>query len=192
MFFNYQRINAALSNQVLLENMRSLFGETADKLFSELSKLTPKAREQRIIRAIKESFQSRLVNALVLDFKFIDNHGTRTTHHIIHVSRHGLAFKGMKEVMHGHSTEKSHDVATLFEYNPAKKNVLKFEFDEHPIEVLKRHLLMEFREQTITFKKMFYTHQTKTLSLEKEYQEAIKQLEAEGKIQTNPRVSKEN
>jgi three-Cys-motif partner protein len=92
-FFNYNRINMGLGNKLVLEHMQALFDEERTAILAEnLKNLTPDEREATIVEeicnALKDAAQG---NRYVLPFGFKDEHGNRTRHHLIFVSKN---FKG--------------------------------------------------------------------------------------------------
>lgn len=110
-FFNYRRINAALSNGVLFAGLGRLFGEAAvDRLYARLRSegLSPERRERMIVRAIERAIEgddsSHGGRRYVRPFRFWNDNGTRITHHLIHATTHPLGHGVMKDIMSTHST----------------------------------------------------------------------------------------
>src|SRR5262249_778651 len=98
-FFNYARINAGLSNPKVRQHMAALFGEAqAEQLQKELEPMTPAQREATIVNALALSLKA-YGHRLVLPFCFKNDHGTRTTHHLILVTKHFKGYEVMKDVM---------------------------------------------------------------------------------------------
>ncbi|MFC1485859.1 three-Cys-motif partner protein TcmP, partial [Candidatus Latescibacterota bacterium] len=98
-FFNYNRINMGLSNAKVQEHMVALFGkQRAELLRQKIEGKPPDDRERIIIeelcQALKETWPQ-----FVLPFRFKDDHGIRTTHHLIFVSKNFLGYHIMKEIM---------------------------------------------------------------------------------------------
>jgi three-Cys-motif partner protein len=86
-FFNYNRINPGLSNPMVKEHMRALFGERqADALSQELAGLDAKDREAYIMEALCNALGAKQ-GRYVLPFGFRNDEGTRTSHHLIFVSK---------------------------------------------------------------------------------------------------------
>jgi three-Cys-motif partner protein len=118
-FFNYNRISMGLGNAVVEEHMDALFGKArADKLRERfnMQQASPGQREMFIVDEMRMALEE-MAGKFVLPFRFRNEEGTRTTHHLFFVSK---AFKGydlMKNVMFKHS-HKEGTVAN-FEYNPA-------------------------------------------------------------------------
>src|SRR5207247_694575 len=120
-FFNYNRINMGLSNALVEEHMNALFGkERADELRLKLETLSTPDRELMIVEELCKALNPTN-DRYVLPFRFKDDRGTRTSHHLIFVSKHFLGYHIMKSVMAGESSKQEQGVAT-FEYSPADRN----------------------------------------------------------------------
>ncbi len=90
-FFNYNRVNMGLNNEVVREHMNALFGkERADALRRRLPGLSPADRENLIVEELANSLKA-LGAPFVLPFAFKNEKGSRTTHHLIFASKN---FKG--------------------------------------------------------------------------------------------------
>ncbi|UYZ62034.1 three-Cys-motif partner protein TcmP [Hymenobacter weizhouensis] len=208
-FFNYQRINPALSNSVFIENMALLFGEQrASTLRDELSRITEETkgknrsakREEAIIEAVEQALKERMAPHLsadesvyTVDYRFRDpKHGTRTTHHLIFATTNAHGFLKMKEVMAGESKKPSDSIG-LFEYSPTKATdplpQLQLFQPERPIDVLAEKLLAFFAGCTLSTKDIIYRHHTTGKYIGKNYKDALKLLEDQGRIVAFPAKS---
>ena len=100
-FFNYNRINMGLTNRVVREHMAALFGEErAELLRQNLETLSPGDRESCIVEDLCDVLGGN-EKRYVLPFGFKNDRGTRTSHHLIFVSKHPLGYGIMKEIMAG-------------------------------------------------------------------------------------------
>ena len=116
-FFNYNRINMGLNNDAVQEHMNALFGEArADHLRAQLAPLDPQQRELTIIETLCQAIRDSGPE-YVLPFRFKNDRGSRTSHHLIFVSKHFKGYEIMKEIMAKESSNAQQGVAT-FEYNP--------------------------------------------------------------------------
>jgi len=98
-FFNYNRINMGLSNRLVVEHMNALFGtERADILRQELEPLSPGERELLIIEELSKALKDK-GGKYVLPFRFRNEKGSRTSHHLIFVSKNIRGYEIMKEIM---------------------------------------------------------------------------------------------
>jgi three-Cys-motif partner protein len=184
-FFNYNRINMGLNNEIVKEHMNALFEERrAYELRAKLSFLLPHERELTIVEELGQAFKT-MGYKYVLPFRFRNNEGTRTSHHLIYVSKEFLGYNIMKGIMASASSSTSQGVAS-FEYNPADKRMpLLFELNS-PIDKLADMLLSEFAGNTLTFDDFYESHSVNKPYTERNYKDVLLQLEAENRIATLP------
>lgn len=90
-FFNYNRINAALSNPKFVANMDAFFGkERANRLRATIEGRSPDQREQLIISELKSALHE-LGATYNVEYFFKDTSGQKTSHFLIFASKHPLA-----------------------------------------------------------------------------------------------------
>jgi hypothetical protein len=95
----------------------------------------------------------------------------------------------MKEIMAGESSSAKQGVPS-FEYNPAPPRYpLLYEL-YRPLDELENLLLDEFAGQTITMEQIYNQHHVGKRYISKNYKEALKKLEQQGKIIAEPPASK--
>jgi three-Cys-motif partner protein len=183
-FFNYNRINMGLANQVVCEHMNALFGqEAAEQLRQRIESVPAPQREVFIVEAISEALQD-LGGKYVLPFRFRNANGTRTTHHLIFVSKHLRGYEIMKEIMARESD--SEQGVPSFEYNPSYRTQgILFDLSR-PLDELGELLLEEFAGQQLTMKKIYEEHHVGKPFIKSNYKSALIALETEGKIQADP------
>lgn len=188
-FFNYNRINMGLGNEFVRDHMDALFGvERADKLRQQLERLTPHERELAIVNEIAEALHE-MGGRYVLPFGFRNARGVRTSHHLIFVSKHFKGYEIMKEIMASESSNSAQGVAS-FAYNPASRNQpLLFEL-ARPLDDLSDLLLARFAGQTLTMQQVYEQHNVGTPYIAKNYKDALRRLETEGRIQVDPPAEK--
>lgn len=191
-FFNYNRINAALSNPVMTGNMNAFFGKNnADKLRSEIANKSPKERENLIIKSLKEAL-AEFNGKYTIEYFFKDDDGEKTSHFLILVSKNPLAYKIMRDIMAGESSDIKDGVATLG-FNPKdeekKKQPSLFDYFHSPIDELGEDLLKFFAGESISAKDIFHKHSLGKNYVFKNYQDALRKLEEQGKITVNPNFS---
>jgi three-Cys-motif partner protein len=184
-FFNYNRINMGLNNENVREHMNALFGEKrADELRPKLSLLSPLERELTIVEELGQAFQS-MGYKFVLPFRFRNDDGTRTSHHLIFISKDFRGYDIMKNIMANASSSSAQGVAS-FEYNPPDKRMpLLFEL-ARPIDDLAEMLLREFSGKILSVDEIYKQHSVGKPYVLKNYKETLKRLEAEEKILANP------
>lgn len=184
-FFNYRRINMSLSNSVFIAHMNDLFGEQrANQLRPRLEKLLPDERELAIVNELTLALQE-IGGRYVLPFRFTDDPGTRTSHHLIFVSKNILGYTLMKEIMAGESSKADQGVPS-FSYNPAdKKYPLLFEYTR-PLDDLTDMLLKDFAGRTLTTTQIFEEHHIGKPYIKKNYKDALRKLEKAEEVITVP------
>lgn len=183
-FFNYNRINMGLANQAVREHMNALFGqEAAEQLRQRIEAVPAPQREVFIVEAISESLQD-LGGKYILPFRFRNANGTRTSHHLIFVSKHVRGYEIMKRIMAKESdTEQG---VPSFEYNPSYRTQgLLFDLNR-PLDELGELLLEEFAGQQLTMNEVYRAHHVGKRFIESNYKAALISLETEGKIQADP------
>lgn len=184
-FFNYNRINMGLPNESVDAHMDALFGQQrAAKLREKLKSLKPELRELTIVEEICEALVD-MGGKYVLPFRFRNDKGSRTSHHLIFVSKHPRGYTVMKDVMAKESTTMEQGVPT-FEYNPATSDQpLLFEL-ARPLDDLEEMLLTEFAGRSMTMVEIFEAHHYRRRYISKNYKDVLNKMELESKIQAEP------
>jgi three-Cys-motif partner protein len=183
-FFNYNRINAGLSNELVRMHMEALFGDRAADLAAALGELSPDQRELTIIEEICEALVA-MGGKYVLPFCFKNNKGTRTSHHLIFVTKDPLGYEIMKDVMANVSTTVEQGVPT-FEFNPAdRRQPLLFEL-ARPLDDLEAMLLEAFAGKTLTLEEIYQSHNYGRRYVRRNYKDVLAQMETSGKISADP------
>ena len=188
-FFNYQRINAGLSNVLVKEHMEALFGEYAAPLSASLSGMNPREREAAIVEALAQALK-KFGHRYVLPFCFKAANGVRTTHHLIFVSKNFKGYEVMKDVMARQSSFENQGVPS-FQYCPSEtlKQGLLFELSR-PLDDLEGLLLSAFRGQQLTMRQVYERHCVDTPYISKNYKDILRRMEDLGAITTKGRKSK--
>jgi len=184
-FFNYNRINMGLNNENVKEHMNALFGEKrANELRTKLPILSPHERELTIVEELGHAFQT-MGYKFVLPFRFRNDDGTRTSHHLIFVSKEFRGYDIMKRIMASASSSTTQGVAS-FEYNPPDKR-MPFLFElSRPINDLADMLMTEFAGKTLSLGDFYESHSVNKPYTERNYKDVLLKLEAESKISTSP------
>ncbi len=187
-FFNYNRINMGLHNEAVKEHMNALFGQVrADQLRQRLQNLTPQERELTIVEELSQALGDP-GRRFVLPFRFRNDDGTRTSHHLIFVSKHFKGYEIMKGIMARESSAMAQGVPS-FEYNPADiRQPLLFELTR-PINDLAEMLMTTFAGQTLSMRAIYEYHNVGTPYIDRNYKEVLLQLEQQGRITANPPLS---
>ena len=184
-FFNYNRINMGLNNPMVQEHMAALFGVSrAQTLRKRLEGLSPDDRESCILEELCKALGAK-EGRFVLPFSFKNDTGTRTSHHLIFVSKHPLGYSIMKEIMAAESSLHEQGVPS-FQYSPADKCFpLLFELNR-PLDDLEDMLLAEFADRTITMKEIYELHHVGRRFIKRNYKDVLKKMQAKGVIHCEP------
>jgi three-Cys-motif partner protein len=185
-FFNYGRINAGLSNDLVKKHMDALFGvERADQLREKLKDKTPDQRETLILEELSQAIKE-LGGKFVLPFRF--KRGARTSHSLIFVSKHFRGYEIMKGIMATESSTLDQGVAS-FTYSPADASTPLLFSLAQPFDNLLKDLPIVYAGQTLTMREIYEDHSVDTPYTDKNYKEALRQLEAAGTITADPPAS---
>jgi three-Cys-motif partner protein len=184
-FFNYNRISMGLSNPYVEEHMNALFTkQRADKLRQHLETLNPSEREMAIVEDIANAL-TEMGAKYVLPFCFKNEHGTRTSHHLIFVTKHFRGYGIMKDIMARQSSAADQGVPS-FTYNPADKRFpLLFELTR-PLDDLGNMLLKDLVGRRLSLKELYEEHSVGKPYILKNYQDVLRKFESAGTITTEP------
>lgn len=175
-FFNYNRINMGLNNAVVREHMNALFSsEVVDSLKSTPEPLCPADRETAVVEALCQTLKAGEHRPYVLPFRFRDANGTRTSHHLIFVTKHLLGYEIMKEIMAKASSDKEEGIAS-FEYSPARQQDMFLFGFTRPKERLAEELLERYAGRSISVADLYREHTVGTRFILTNYKDVIKGL----------------
>jgi three-Cys-motif partner protein len=187
-FFNYRRINSAITNDAFRPHMEALFGrERLERMRDAVRSMKAWERVEYTLGMVSEVLKEHGFE-YSLDFRFMNEAGTRTTHALIYATKHPLGFGIMKEIMAAESSTSSHGVPS-YTYSPADAAVPELDFF-NPIEDLARDLQSRFTGRTVTVDELIGQDEPKTRFLKKNYRDAILMLEQSGKIIAHPPAGK--
>jgi len=188
-FFNYNRINMGMTNEVVREHMNVLFGDRrADAIREKLADLSPDEREVLIIEELSNALKEMGAN-YVLPFTFKSEQGTRTTHHLIFASKNFKGYAIMKDIMARESSGSDQGVPS-FSYSAVPKHYqLQFELSR-PLDDLEGTLLSEFAGQTLTMYRVYEQHNVGRPYVKANYKRVLTKMEAAGKVTTQPPADK--
>lgn len=188
-FFNYNRINPGLGNEIVKEHMDALFGiERARRLRERLAGLAPGEREPAIIEALCEAM-GELGAKYVLPFCFKDDRGVRTSHHLVFATKNPVGYGIMKDIMAKVSSEQHQGVAS-FGYCPASTIHPKLFELNRPLDDLEEMLLRDFVGQTLTTQQIYDLHNIGRPYTVKNYKAVLLKMEERGVIQAEPPAQK--
>jgi len=185
LFFNYLRINMGLNNPAVQEHMNALFGEArANQLRCQLEPTPPAVRELTVVEASSQALKEA-GGEFFLPFFFKNDRGTRTSHHLIFVTKSVVGYTIMKDIMAKESSGTEQGVAS-FEYSPATADQPLLFALSRPLDDLADMLLDEFAGCTMTMLQVFYEHHIGRPYVAANYKQVLSKLEAEGKITVDP------
>ncbi len=191
-FWNFNRINGALRHRGVRPKMDAIFGhERVDALRERLKTATTETeRESVILGALRDALdeaKGRYPKQYMEAFRFRNVEG-RITHHLVFVTKDILGQRIVKDIMAKESSWCDPDGIASFEYNPnppppAPPPSLLDGAPVTPMQRLKNELLERFRGRQLTVAKIYEEHNYGTPYIQKNYQEALKQLYYdEGKV----------
>ena len=157
-------------------------------LRKKLERFGPAEREVTIVEELAQALKE-LGAGYVLPFCFKNEHGNRTSHHLIFATKHPKGYEIMKEIMAKHSSEK-HQGVPSFGYCPASSiHPMLFEFNR-PLDDLEGLLLNEFEGRTLSMLEVFSSHNIGKPYIKRNYKEVLSAMEAKGTIKANPPLEK--
>lgn len=180
-FFNYNRINAGITNPMVANHMDALFGkERADDLRKRLPTLSSEMREALILEDLAQAIKE-MGGSYVLPFRFKNASGKRTSHSLVFVSKNFKGYAIMKDIMAKESSTEDQGVPSLT-YSPADATMpLLFSLND-PSDELKASLLETFAGQELSVDDIYERHSIDTPYVLKNYKEILMQLDEEGII----------
>ncbi|PZX23688.1 three-Cys-motif partner protein TcmP [Rhodobacter capsulatus] len=188
-FFNYNRINAGLSNPMVKSHLDALFGvERAESLRGKVENAKPAHRQEMVLEELSNAL-IEMGAAFVLPFRFKNQEG-RLTHHLVFVSKSFKGYEVMKEIMAKESSTEEQGVSS-FAYSPADETMpFLFEF-QRPLDELGDMLTRAFSGQTISMRDIYCQHSVGRPYLSRHYKEVLGKLEEADKIKvTDPEGKK--
>ncbi|MCF8534169.1 MAG: three-Cys-motif partner protein TcmP [Reyranella sp.] len=188
-FFNYNRINAGISNVLVDKHMNALFTkERADLLRVAVNGKSPSQREALILEHMALALKE-MKGEYVLPFCFKNE--SRTSHYLFFVTKSFKGYEVMKDIMAGESSTVDGGVAS-FAYSPADKDTPYLFSFLQPLTDLMKGLLKEFAGKTLTMHDIYfkYEHLATTPFIKKNYKAVLGELETEGKITADPPAKK--
>lgn len=188
-FFNYNRVNMGLTNERVRGHMEALFGsDRIESLQAELDGMAAADRELRVVEELTKALRT-LGGKYVLPFRFLNEKGNRTSHHLIFVSKHPLGYGIMKEIMAGMSSKHEQGVPS-FEYSVADiRFPLLFELNR-PLDDLEGMLLEAFAGRTRKMVHVYEQHHVDRRFIKSNYKDALRSLEDKNRISANPPAAK--
>lgn len=184
-FFNYNRINAGISNPIVEDHMNALFGvKRAARLREALHSKSPTQREALILEELAQALKE-MGGTYVLPFRFKNANGTRTSHCLVFVSKHFKGYEIMKGIMAKESSITDQGVPS-FTYSPADESTPLLFSLSRPLEALEGMLRETFAGQMLKMEDIYLRHNVDTRYIKKNYKDALLHLEQAGKVTCVP------
>ena len=182
-FFNYRRVNMKLSYPVMDESINEFFEpDRAKTLRREIENLTPRAREEAVLKAIRVAIQQ--AGGIPVVFAFRSREGGGTSHHLVFASKHPKGAKIMKRIMNDCSSEVVDGIGS-WDYDPKDAEATTLPLFS-PLDEVCDRLLEVFAGRTITFKRLLDEEAPATQYTDTSYRDAVLRLEAEFRIDVDP------
>lgn len=179
-FFNYNRINAGISNDLVEKHMASLFGTArASRLRKRAEGVSPHMRESMILEEMSLAIKE-LGGKFVLPFRF-KNQTQRPTHHLIFVSKNFRGYSIMKDIMTRESSTEDQGVPS-FTYSPADASMPLLFSLQQPLSELKGSLLKVFAGQELQVSQIYEQHSVDRPFILRNYKAVLTEMEADGLI----------
>lgn len=183
-FFNYNRVNMGINNDAIRPHMASLFGDQQlSDVRHDCNNKCPEERELIVVQALCDALRNN-GSQYVLPFRFKNDEGTRTSHHLIFLSKSFRGYDIMKEIMSKESSDNIGGVAS-FEYNPRDAHFKQgslFDLLSRPLDDLHGMLLQQYARRTIDFNRLYEEHSINKPYIKKNYKEVLITLLETGRI----------
>lgn len=183
-FFNYNRVNMGINNSSVRQHMVSLFGdEYLEQVRTQCRGKSPHEREIIVVQTLCDALK-RYGSRYVLPFRFKNNAGNRTSHHLIFLSKNFLGYEIMKEIMYKESSERVDGVAS-FEYNPRDsfyKQGSLLDLLSTPLDELGNDLIAKYNGKTISFLDLYKQHSVDKPYVKKNYKDILSSMHQDGRI----------
>lgn len=178
-FFNYNRVNMGINNEFIKPHMVSLFGEEGLNVVRSkcIKASSPIERELIVIQELCNALKNN-GSRFVLPFRFKNEEGNRTSHHLIFLSKGFCGYDIMKQIMYKESSDNIGGVAT-FEYNPHDANLKQgslLEMLSRPLDDLQGMLLQQYAGREIDFSTLYEEHSVDKPYIKKNYKEVLRSM----------------
>ncbi|MFO8079437.1 MAG: hypothetical protein R6V07_03930, partial [Armatimonadota bacterium] len=191
LFFNFNRIYMGVDNPYVEAHMTGLFGEDRfRRMLSVFHGMDQDEREEFLMAQARLALQEAGAE-FVLNFRFLNDSGGRTSHYILHVTDGELGNDIMRGVMKNHCTPTADGIAE-FMYDPTRDGQTRMAlFDGHG--ELGDELLTMFSGETLTMREIYRRYRDQS-PLRKDLtptdvKEALKVLEFREQIRAHPSAS---
>ncbi len=185
-FFNYRRVNAALSYEKFAGPVAALFGEeAAQNLTQDLVGLAPDDRKTLILETLRDSL-TQTYGEYVSRFRLAGSN-PGSDYYLVHVTKSPKGCKVVRDVMAKASSSRDASGVPSFEYNPeAQLNLFRL---GESLEDLEQSIMDGFEGKSLTVQEVFELDSHRGNHRIRDYQEAVRRLESDGWVRCNPDAS---
>jgi three-Cys-motif partner protein len=183
-FFKTSRVLAALTNPKARGLMENIFGAERAAALASLrrSNRTLQEIEDEVLEALRLAMKSAGAT-MFQQFPFRSRSGLKAKHHLIYLGKHPRGLEIAKDIMARESSFHEDGVPIMGFEPGARQPGL---FDSSPIDDLSLALQERFAGRTISVAEIYTTHNPGTRYILPNYQEALRRLEEQGVVTTNP------
>lgn len=183
-FFNFNRVNAAIGIDCVEEHVLKLFDVSdARSLRQELKGLNPAQREEAVVGKLVEVIKWKHARH-VLQFRFLNDDASRTSHYLVFATKNGLGAKIMKDIMAKESSW-AEGGTPGYGCSPKPKEASLTDFID-PVTELAEELVTAFAGRTVSVAGVYFEHGLERPHTPGQYKEALKRLEAAGMVTATP------
>jgi three-Cys-motif partner protein len=184
-FFRTPRVIAAVTNPSSEVAMMSLFGESGLESLREEFKQRPREKETIILERLRATMKEAGA-AYFQPFPFRVSDGNSSRQHLIYLGKHPKGLEVIKDIMAASSTMHHGGVPVMgFTEGPMQHGL----FTPDPIPELQEELLRNFAGRTVTVGEVFEEHHvTSERYILRNYQEALRRLEASSCVRASPKA----
>lgn len=184
-FFNYNRINMGINNDLVQDHLHALFGDERTKLLRGKVESTTSAERELVIVEELANALKEMGGKFVLPFCFKDAKGKRTSHYLIFVSKHFRGYEIMKGIMAKASSDEHQGVPSFAYCRATQKQLLLFELNR-PLDDLEGLLLKKYCGCKMTMKDIYTDHNVDTPYIKPNYKAVLGNMETKGLIKADP------
>jgi three-Cys-motif partner protein len=191
LFFSFDSINRALSNDLVREHVNALFGpKRAERLRQVVKDMRPDERKEVLIEAFIEAVTEDLGYEYVIPYVFEKEDKDRPSHYLIFISKRDLGFKIMKEIMYKESHDKTQGIAKFgyVRQVSAEKTPL-LHLMNTPLSDFGRQLCADYAGQSLSRKALcedYDKFNPRNLFVDRNWRDVLTELETEGKVTCVP------
>jgi three-Cys-motif partner protein len=190
LFLNVNRVVPALTNPKMTEHIEAMFPKFKDLVVKEVSIApTDEKRVSILLRYLAEEFKEVIGNRLLhCAFKFMESGANKTSHLIIHFTKHTSGFKLVKQVFYDFDNigaVLNADGTFTFDAKKAyPTGILDFSMDDNHLN-LAEELVKKFAGKKMSAAALIDLHHPGTLYAPTHYVKALRLLHEQGRVEAS-------